>query len=486
MFTQKTFFSILILCLWAELSVSQQKTNFSNWTLKKVIQTALTNSLKHSIIQKSIESDGLILDSALAPYDWTLGSEFNHPRKNWSSLSKKKNYWISSAFLQKKFTAGASFEIIYFSSYGLPGFSSSPFDFLNPPSQTGEAYRHRLSFQVKQNLLRNFFGREDQLKLKSAQYLYKSQSLSRKEELKQLILTSAQHFWSSYIAFIQLKQARRQTQDYKKLSQIARKKNKLGHSSPGEIPQILSQLERSLKNQKEIEVRFKNANIQLKTFLQNSNARFRFKTHKPRPLPKKQSPQNIESLNKAQIAYNKWASQRSDLDSKKYFYLPYIQLKAQTDFQSSHSSVFHKSFSKFSSQKPQFYAVGVELTYPLISSFSKKRKIKSLKSKYAQSRLDYQNQIQVFSDQLETSWNTLKSNHQSMRSSVKIARLQSKALKEVQQSYIQGRASLNDLILTQNRTMDTDLEKIQAQKNYNLSLLNFYTLRDQLLSKYQK
>ena len=483
MFSKKNFSLALALLLWTELSVSQQKNSL--WTLKKVIQTALANSLKHSIIQKGSQSDDLILDPALTPYNWTLGSTWDHPQKDWST-SKKSFYWISSTFLQKKFSTGTDFQITYFNNYGLPQFSTSPFDFLNPSSQTGSAYRHRLSFQVKQNFLRNFFGREDRLKLKSVQHLYKSQNLSRKEELKQLILTSAEYFWNSYIAYIQLRQARQQIQDYKKLSQIARKKNKLGHSTPGETPQILSQLERTLKHKKQVEVNLKNANIQLKTFLQKSDARFRFKTHKPQTLPKKQNIHNVNSLNTVQIAHNNFISQTTKLDSQKYFYLPYIQLKVQTDLQSSHPDNFYKSFSDFRSQRPQFYAIGVELSYPLISAFSKKRKIKSLKSKYTQAQLNYQDQIQSFSDQLEISWNSLKNSYQSMRSSVKIEKLQSKALKEIQQSYIQGRASMNDLISAQDRKAQMDLEKIQAQKNYNLSLLKFYALRDQLLSRYQQ
>ena len=265
---------------------------------------------------------------------------------------------------------------------------------------------------------------------------------------------------------------------------IARKKHKLGHSRPGEIPQILSQLENALKKQKQSETLLKNANSQLKTLLQTQKSNFKFKNHKPKPLPKKQHVKDPSHLMTAQIAYKNFLSEKAQLDSQKYFYLPYLKLKAQADFLGSHPDHLKKAFENLKLKESQNYSIGVELTYPLPSSFSMRKKAFQLKSQTHQKQLEYQEQIENFKNQLESSWNSLENLHSSMRSSLKISKLQNKALEEIRKSYVQGRTSMADLISAQDRSAQTELEKIQAQKNYNLSLFQFYLLRDQLLSRY--
>ena len=420
------------------------------------------------------------MDTALTPYNWTTGILIDHPRKK-LKIKNHELYWNSSFFLEKQMIYGSSFRISYLNNYGWTGFQNIP-SFNQPFSNP--SYSQGVSFQIEQNLLRNFFGRSDRLKFQSAKFHYQSIQLSRKKELGQLIISAGEKFWNSYIAYKQLKQAQKQTKDYKELVRIAKKKHKLGHSHPGEIPQILSQLERAFKRQKQAETQLKNANSQLKTFLQTQKSNFKFTNHKPQPLPKKIPVKDPSALMTAQIMYKNFLSEKAQLDSQKHFYLPYLKLKAQADFLGSHPDNLKKSFENLKLKESQNYSIGVELIYPIPSSFSMWKKSTQLKSQTLQKQLEYQKEIENFKNQLESSWNSLENTHLSMHSSFKISKLQNKALEEIRKSYIQGRTSMADLISAQDLSVQMELEKIQAQKNYNSSLFQFYFLRDQLLSKY--
>ena len=112
-------------------------------------------------------------------------------------------------------------------------------------------------FQYRTKYLKKFFWtrRPPQTSIRPLQV--PKLKLTRKEDIKKLILTTAEKFWNSYAFHIYVQQAKKTSKDYKELAELAQRKAKLGHIQPGEIPQILSQYERTLKQQKEMETLLK-------------------------------------------------------------------------------------------------------------------------------------------------------------------------------------------------------------------------------------
>lgn len=445
-------------------------------SLKNVIEMALSQSRQKQIIEKKQESDELIKIQARLPFNWTLGSQLGRP---YEDLETSSDFWTSSVYLQKKLLSGTSLTLSYLNSYSIPSDLPTLLPNLTP------YYLQRASVSLEQSLLRNFLGREDRWRLRSVDAQYNSVFLSRKEELKQLIIVSAEKFWNSYTASFLLKQARRRSADYKNLVDIAQKRNQLGDTQPGEIPQILSRYERALKMERDNLTQLTQANIDLKSFLQIKEEEvIQFKDHQPLLLPAFLKIKNIEEMNRVKIAESTRNSLQAQIKSQELYFLPYVKLKAEIGQTGFHQQNYEQAFDLFKDGANQNYFIGINFQYPIPSSLSQIRQHRTLKSKKLQYEIEYQDQKQIFKNQLESSEIELKNSHKSLKAYSKIYRLQQQALDEIRKSYIQGRASLDILITTQDRSAEVEIENIQAQRNYNLSLLRYYSLRDELLKRY--
>ena len=448
-----------------------QNASAKTWSLNEIISKTLEASLSIQIIQAQKEGDKLVQAEALTPFDWQVGWLYTLPRVENSFSSNNFN---SNFSLQKKWLYGLHFKTNYCTTAGLANCANIPS--LSTP------YSKTVSLSIEQNILRNFFGREDRLKLQSANDKYKSLKLTRKEDIQKLILNTAEKFWNSYILDIYVKQAKKTRRDYKELAELIQKKSKLGHIQPGEAPQILSQYERTLKQQKEMETQFKNSMIELMDFTQIKDKKFRFQKHRTFPLPKFSAVKDIEKLNIVQTAKARYSSELALLDSQKYFYLPYIKLYAGADFSGNKTGWMEI----LKSPETKNYKIGVNFMYPLSHSPARWKKSSYLHSKKLQHELEYKDQKQKIKNQLKTNWNQLKNAENSLKASFKILKLQKQALNEIRKSYIQGRIPIDRLISAQDRNTEVEKENLQAQKNYNLSLLKYYSLRDELLSRYEK
>ena len=444
-------------------------------SLKDVIRLALKQSRQKEIIEKKIETDELIKVQAQLPFNWTLGSGWNRP---YEDLGTSSDLWSSSVFLQKKLLLGTTLTASYVNSYTLPTELPPILPLTNP------FYLQRFSLRAEQNLLRNFFGREDRWRLHSTYEQFNATFLSRKEETKQLILLSAEKFWNSYTAFFLLKQAKKRSQDYKNLVEIAQRRNRIGDTQPGEIPQVLSRYERALKTERDTRTQLKNANIDLKSFLQIESKSIQFNSHKPLSLPKFLKIESLDNLNQIKIAESTRNSLQSQVKSQELYFLPYVKLKAEVGQTGFHQQNYRQALELFQNTENRQYSIGIEFQYPIPSSLIQLRQHRTLKAKKLQHELEYQDRKQIFKNQLESSEIQLKNAHRSLNAYSEIYRLQQQALYEIRTAYIQGRASLDVLITTQDRTAEVEIENIQAQRSYNLSLLRYLSLRDKLLKRF--
>lgn len=448
-----------------------QSASAKTWSLNEIILKTLENSLSIQIIQAQKEGDKLVQAEALAPFDWQMGWHYTLPRVENNFSSKNFN---SNFSLQKKWLYGLHFETHYCISAGHAKCTNIP-TLSNPYSKT-------VSLNIEQSILRNFFGREDRLKFQSANDKYKSLKFTRKEDIQKLILNTAEKFWNSYILDIHVQQAKKTRRDYKELAELIQKKSKLGHIQPGEAPQILSQYERTLKQQKEMETQFKNSMIELMDFTQIQDKKFRFQKHRTFSMPRFSPVKDVEKLNIVQTAQALYSSEIALLDSQKYFYLPYVQLYAGADFSGN-----QKGWMEIlKSPETKNYKIGINFIYPLSHSPARWKRSSYLHSKKLQHELEYQDQKQKIRNQLKTNWNQLKNAQNSLKASFKILKLQKQALDEIRKSYIQGRIPIDRLISAQDRSTEVEKENLQTQKNYNLSLLKYYSLRDELISRYKK
>ena len=448
--------------------------------LKKTIQRALKNSLSAQLIESQKQSDELILAQALAPFDWTVsaGAEnLNDTIKlEINDLRIKQHFAI-----QKKWALGTTFKVKYEKGSNL--FRSMPFC-LSPLLPDEPWHCDQFFIQIEQSLLQNFFGRSDRLQLKAARLRREGLYFSRTEELKKTALKAGEKFWNSYLALIQLKIAESQVKNFKELLQAVKNKKDLGYAQPGEEPLVLAQYEKSLSLRRTAKIQIKNANSDLKTFLQMGlKEKIYFPPHRPPALPQNREIKNIESFNAVKTAEKKMLSDLANIQSKKYFYLPKLSLQAGAGYFGQGASP-SESFAKLKNKDKLNFTVSLNLIYPIPSSLSRWRQIKTFEQKKLESRLQFQQVKNSFKNQTEAVRRLVEDSHSAMLASYKILKFQQKALEEIKTAYIQGRVKINDLISAQEKSSIMELEKSKAQKTFSLALLRFYSLTDRLLEFY--
>ena len=471
----KTWDIRLLLILMSIFTAQAKK-----WNLTDVIQTALKQSYDSKIIESQKQSNELIKIPTLAEYDLKAIAKAQFPK---DITSSNKDFSDYSYILQKKWTTGSQMRVVYCHSYGI-SYCGSPFvGSFTPPSLTTPSsfYTSKASFQLEQNLLRNFLGREDRLKIKSTQAQYKSAQLKQKEDIKQLILLAAKNFWDSYTAYTNWKQAQKQTKYYKKLTQLTRRKKNLGHIVPGEIPQIQSQYERALNLQNTSHTQWINSSVALQSFLQTKSSQFYFKNPKPIPKPSFKN-FNLDLLNAVQIAKKNQESLSSKIQINKYYFVPYLKFKAQLDYSGQDARGKKEAFEKL--KENRFYTMGLDFVYPIPTTKSGIRAFRNIKYKEKEYELNFLQTKDKIKNQIKMLWNTVQSTLSAMKTAHRISQLQNKALIEIQKSYEQGRLSINDLISAQDRKLQMELEKVKSQKEYDLSAIRYLSITDQLIQKY--
>ena len=450
--------SIFLFLLFAAPFVLGSKT----WSLDQVIRQALKVSLESQIIQEKTKSDSLIKIKALEPYDWQFKMKSPPLNKDIYKPFFKNSFYA----LQKKWAYGFTSSILY---------PSSELAFISPQSALTE---NKFILNLEQNLLRNFFGRSDRLLLDSANYKYEERSFLRKKEMRQIVHKAAELFWKGLLIETHLKQIKTAAKDYKELASAARQKEQLGHSKPGEIPQILSEYENYLNQQNTLSNQLQNFKKGLKVFLQTERSNFTFQNKKLPGLPKNKNIKDTNSLDLLKEVEARFKAVASQTQAQKYFYLPYLKLTAQAGFSEK------KDFSNMMKSPSDFknMYIGFELIYP----FPRWKKHSSLLAQEEEARLQYESSKQSLSHQLDSSWLDVKTYRKSMLASKKILNLQKKALKEIRQAYLQGRTPIDFLISAQKRFISSYLENISAQKQYSLSWIKYHSLRNQLLERYLK
>lgn len=463
----------LIILLYASSSWSK------SYSLDEVIHLALKQSYTQKIIKNKHHSDDLILADALAPYDWAVRWSLNSPKYTLDQLDDLS--WAPLFTLQKKWNYGTVARAVYSSQK----VSSVKLPSSIPAGLSSSFPRYQLSLQVEQNLLNNFLGKNDQSQLKSIYLRREILSLARKEEMKNLILTAAEMFWESYTAKQNLKNTRKRVTDYKKLLKVAQNKLALGYTKPAEIPQIKAQFEKAILEEKQIQVQLNNANIKLQSLLQLPSSRIRFRQHRPKTLPKNMSPKWADSLSAAQINQKTYESELSQVQAKETSFLPDLNLQVSANYYTNTDYTSSMSFiSNIPSQAKKNYGISLNLTYLIPSSSWRWNRWDKMRIKKIQLETEYLDKKQNLKNQLQISLNNLKIFFKSLNSINRIAKLQKKTVEEIKEAYSQGRADIHALISIQDQDRSIELQKIEVQKLYNLSLLRYYSFRDQLLDQY--
>ena len=446
---------------------------------KDVAERILRDGYKAKEINLTSQLSRLDLAKALSTYDLTLTNETYFQDSKFENFSATQNLddqtWKSSTTLNKPFTSGTILGLEYTRTT-----LSSDFAPATTHTFPAEQTQDLMGVTLTQNLWRNFFGAADRSIVKSAEETEKASELTRAVDLQNLVLDAIRAFWKSYVAQENFQEALNSRTRYEKLSDVARKKSNLGYSAPGELSQILAELEVRNQNAKVASNDYLSAVADLSTLLKlppDSEIQFVVDKQVP-PLPNlvEKDIQFFRAVRAQQLRADaaKEAANAADWNNHPDFSLVGKYYTAGLEA-SANDSLAEMS----SAAHPQYY-VGFKFVTTLGSDFLAETALNArLRREIELIKLN-RTHLETKDAQL-TLLRTVQADYAIVLSTNRQRELREKAAQELQRSYGQGRTDISVLIDALNKFFAAEVAYSKAVGDYMTALNQWAALRDELI-----
>lgn len=468
---------ILILAISLTLSAAE-KINLSQ------------KSMADLIIQKSfkvIEADLRYEQNKLAPYqtyslyDWKWSLESGYEIDKTESLSLIGDY----RFERYKTTAALSKSLITGTVLTLDASRISQKKDGDSFSTTTQAGSNQYTldtwgFGFEQSLWGNSFGSADRLKIKSAENLYKSQTIIRSDELQNIVLDGLRLYWNAYVAQENFKESINSRDRYLKLVASIQKKSSLGYTAPGELNQVLAESESREQSVKNSSQEFLKQTENLITLL-NLNPKTEITFEIPKGLPgipayEAKDPKATRTIQAQELKTEIAQDQMAEVKSKNSPNLSLIGKLSSTGLDETSTSSFNELTR---GKNPKAY-VGLKLSH----SFGSDVQDMEYLNKKATAELEkakLQRTINEFQDKQLQAYRKAQVSLQLVESIKKQKDYREKALNELNRSYTQGRTDIRNLIEAMNNYFSMEVAYSRAVGDYFIAINEYIALRDELI-----
>jgi outer membrane protein TolC len=421
-----------------------------------------------------------------ANFDWNVNveadyendkSEFFYPFPNIPGSTYKRYYTTLS--LKKSLPTGTSLGVDYSRiSQGADFNLNSPNPFGILPQETQDA----IGITVEQSLLRNFFGRADRARIKSADLALKSEEFARADRLQNLALDALRSFWDAYVARENFRVALASRDRYQALVTQVHRKTGEGYGAPGELSQAQAEREAQEQNVKLASLTYLKAEENLTTLLglsKGTQIDFDVATDiGPAPsLP----PVNQESLRAIEAQNLRVESAREGLKVARSESYPDITLIGKA-YSTGMDQVSDASLSTMGAgSHPRYYA-GVKFNYHFGANVQAESVLNKQSAKeLEETRLLRQKMEQA--DQLTQTERKVQAEFDVAQSAKKQKDFRERAVHELDRSYNMGRTDIRLLIDAINAQFGAEVGMLRAVGDYQIALNELAALRDELIPK---
>ncbi len=469
---------ICVFVLFVSL-VSNAESQSLELTQQKVAEMVLKESFQSDEIQKT--SDLSIYSVALAKslYDWNFSLESYYENTQFQNFARTANpkdeNYKTSVLVTKPLMSGTLLGLDISRTQIQSTFSATSTASF-PANQTLDV----AGITIEQSLLRNFFGRSFRAEVASAEKLDQSKRVLKTDLLQTLVLETVQLFWNAFVSQENFEEALNSRERTEKLAEVVRKKSSLGYTNPGELPQVLAELEVRNQTVKSESANYLGLLSQLKTKLRIPEATaVKLVTSTEIPELPQLSPTSIEDLRSIKSLKSKLESSDLSLVSSKSKAYPDLSLVGKY-YTSGIGSTTTDSFQELSSQTRPKYYVGVKLAYRFGSDlqgqeiYNKKLQRDIDESTLSRTRLEMK-------DQIQNAERRMQSTYAIVSSSKKQVVLREEAAREIQKAYNQGRTDIKILIDVLNSFFAAEVQYSKAVGDYQIALNNLAALRDELI-----
>lgn len=447
-------------------------------------------SMADLIIQKSYQAAETELkyeQNKLAPfqiyslYDWQWNLESGYEIDKTESLSLIGDYrferYKTLAGLSKNLITGTTLSFEYArTSQKKEGDSFSTISQNASNQYTLDSW----GFGIEQSLWNNAFGIADKLKVRAAENLYKSQMITRSDDLQNIVLDGLRLFWNAYVAQENLKESLNSRERYLKLVSSIQKKNSLGYTAPGELNQVLAESESREQNVKNSSQDYLSKMENLITLLNlapGSEINFEIPKSLP-PLPEYQAkdPKASRNIKSQELKVQVAQDQLEEINSRNRPKLSLIGKLSATGLDETSTDSFNELTR---GKNPKAY-VGVKLSH----SFGSDLQDAEYLNKKAAAELEkakLQRTAAEFQDHLFQSFRKAQVSLQLVESIKKQKEFREKALNELNRSYSQGRTDIRSLIEAMNNFFTMKVAYSRAVGDYFIAINEYIALKDELI-----
>lgn len=383
------------------------------------------------------------------------------------------------ASLQKRFSTGTTVLLDY-NGISQESVLSSFTSNLRRPN----AALNALTLSIRQALWSNILGQSDRAVLETLDATVMAARLQREESLEDSILNSLNLYWNAYVAETQLRENTAARQKYEELVKAVRRKAGYNLSTPGELPRLEAEFEAADKNVKISSAQYLASIDNLRTNLQidtKESISFKASTSETTDIPAIPKLSAVDAAGLRPILISKISYENAERNKVAQTSLsrPRLDLvaKARATGVDETSGV---AFSKMTSASKPYYAVGLELEWPLDSSLFRGQRAEA-EAAYQIAQVNYKLAQDRIRDGIANAERTAVAYRDNALASIEIVAKRGRVVKELEAAYRQGRTPLVELIRAFNDLFAAQQDRARAVGNYMIALNQWAAVRDELV-----
>ncbi|HPI40924.1 MAG TPA: TolC family protein [Pseudobdellovibrionaceae bacterium] len=446
---------------------------------QKVAQLALNQSRQSKQVLLGYELKVLAPISAYANYEWKLTYDGGFQHDNSQSFQLLSDYtfdsYLNTLSLAKVFPTGTTMGLSMQRTSRQADYGAAS-GITTPRNLTSDIF----SISAEQSLWNNYLGRASQSAIEASQLEYQSALKQKNVDLQNVVLNSLKLYWSTYVAQLNFKQALAIRDSYTKLVASVKRKSSLGYANPAELTQVLAELENHNKEVKESSNAYLTNIENLLTNLNLDNtAEVQFE--ELQELPPLPYFKNMDITQLRQIEAQKLKLRAADetLNSIQSSTKPTLNLVGKFSSTGIEEEASESLNRVVAGNRPSYY-LGLKFQYTFGYGLSEENYINKKAQKNIE-EIKLSQMQQEAQDRLAQQKRTVEVKYQSAVSAQMIRSYRKQAVKELENTFQQGRTDISLFIDAMNKQYIAETQYTQAVGNYNIALADWFAFIDQLI-----
>ncbi len=338
--------------------------------------------------------------------------------------------------------------------------------------------------ELEQNLLNNFAGGIHDRRLKMQELLEVRRDEQLLESTEGLIIDGLEQFWKTYVASENLKAAIDTRDHYRRLVQTSQRKSRLGFAAPGELSRVEAEYEQKDQTVKEQSAAYLTELDTLFLLLGVETppvVEFHTGNEGIPPLPKLEelSIENMRHYKIQRLLTRSIEIQKKIIDSEQ---TPKLDIVARLSYRGADEEA-SETFSDLSGWNSPTYFVGLTFQTYLGSSSQKGARQRAI-AEYKKSQFQLEKSRLELKNFLQKAHRNVSAWYKIARSSKSTVEKRSKALKQIEAAYTQGRLDVSHVIEAFNLLLLAKTRMTTSIGNYHIWRNSLASLRDELIQEF--